>query len=679
MSSKNRGSAAAAGRASRRAPQHRKDAGRHREPSATVADFVIVPASAGAKLAAVGVIGTSAAILTPAIASAAVVGPLPSTATFTGAQSPPAIVAQATSGGLATFPNGKIMPPAPLTAPAQSAGGTTGQAPSGGLAVFPNGKIMPSAPFTAPVQSAAAPVQPAAPAAGAETAPAPAGGSAYPMVGPVPIGDAYSFRLSGYDPVTHVGGTVAYIADPTGQTGGYLNIAAGLGIGGVWNGGYGPRAAAGFGPQIRVVAGDVTVFAQWNQMNGTLTVSPSYDIANGLAVGGTWLYPMYPGGPAPQFVATRVGAWYTFGAEASVNYGVTFPLPKGSQILDEMSRSSAIQMYIESGQQIPDELLHPAAPQAPPPESAIFMPDSSTLAGLQTFPAPSQGFPPVSDSSNNSGLSSLSPDQLSRSGPTPQQLMLNLTPTLTFLPPNGTLPPNSYFDNLGQLRQLGQPVQEPPTPAVPFDPASTPSGPSPDPAPQPGNGGSGQPSSGQQSQVAPGDGQQGGASQQQGGSDSSATAAASAAAPPVVPAVPDVAGPAATASVVPAVPDPAVPAAAAPAVAPATPAVPDVAGPAAVAPATPAVPDVAVPAAVAPAAPAVPDPAAPATPAVPDPAAPAAVAPVVPAVPDPAVPAAVAPAAPVPVVPVFSSTDLGMSTDPVGGGAVGGFSGGAGS
>jgi hypothetical protein len=74
MSRKNRGSAAAAKGAARRAPQHRRDAGRHREPSPTIAGLVAVPASAGAKLATIGVIGTAAAIMVPAAASAGPVG-----------------------------------------------------------------------------------------------------------------------------------------------------------------------------------------------------------------------------------------------------------------------------------------------------------------------------------------------------------------------------------------------------------------------------------------------------------------------------------------------------------------------------------------------------------------------------------------------------------------------------
>jgi hypothetical protein len=76
VSSKSRGSAAAARRAARRAPQHRKDAGRHREPSATVGDLVALPASASAKFAAAGLLGSAVALAVPGMASAATaVGP----------------------------------------------------------------------------------------------------------------------------------------------------------------------------------------------------------------------------------------------------------------------------------------------------------------------------------------------------------------------------------------------------------------------------------------------------------------------------------------------------------------------------------------------------------------------------------------------------------------------------
>jgi hypothetical protein len=64
----------AAKRAARRAPQHRKDAGRHREPSSSVADLVAGPATAGAKLAAIGVLGSATVLAVPAMASAAATG-----------------------------------------------------------------------------------------------------------------------------------------------------------------------------------------------------------------------------------------------------------------------------------------------------------------------------------------------------------------------------------------------------------------------------------------------------------------------------------------------------------------------------------------------------------------------------------------------------------------------------
>jgi hypothetical protein len=93
VSSNNGGRAAAAMRATRRAPQHRKDAGRHREPSPTVAGLVAVPVSAGARLAAAGAIGTAAVVMVPAMASAA--------ATGGPAGAPPAIAAPAAANSSA--------------------------------------------------------------------------------------------------------------------------------------------------------------------------------------------------------------------------------------------------------------------------------------------------------------------------------------------------------------------------------------------------------------------------------------------------------------------------------------------------------------------------------------------------------------------------------------------------
>jgi hypothetical protein len=55
----------------RRAPQHRKNTGRHREPAPTVDELAAVPGTAGAKIATAGVIGTTAAFLVPAAAMAA--------------------------------------------------------------------------------------------------------------------------------------------------------------------------------------------------------------------------------------------------------------------------------------------------------------------------------------------------------------------------------------------------------------------------------------------------------------------------------------------------------------------------------------------------------------------------------------------------------------------------------
>jgi hypothetical protein len=58
----------------RRAPQHRLNAGRHREVSATVTEVVTNQANAGARLAAIGVLGSTTALAAPGMAAAATGG-----------------------------------------------------------------------------------------------------------------------------------------------------------------------------------------------------------------------------------------------------------------------------------------------------------------------------------------------------------------------------------------------------------------------------------------------------------------------------------------------------------------------------------------------------------------------------------------------------------------------------
>ena len=119
----------------RRGPQHRKAHGRHREPALTVSELVAVPASAGAKLAAAGVVGTATAVILPVAASAATVG-------GPAAGSPPAIVVAAPGrpastgmpGGPAATPGGPVLVPPPSagqadTAPAASGSGPAAAAP----------------------------------------------------------------------------------------------------------------------------------------------------------------------------------------------------------------------------------------------------------------------------------------------------------------------------------------------------------------------------------------------------------------------------------------------------------------------------------------------------------------------------------------------------------------------
>jgi hypothetical protein len=58
----------------RRAPQHRLNAGRHREVPTTVTEVVTNQANAGARLAAIGVLGSTTALAAPGMAAAATVG-----------------------------------------------------------------------------------------------------------------------------------------------------------------------------------------------------------------------------------------------------------------------------------------------------------------------------------------------------------------------------------------------------------------------------------------------------------------------------------------------------------------------------------------------------------------------------------------------------------------------------
>ncbi len=62
------------GSSARRAPQHRLNAGRHREASASVAEVVGTQANAGARLAAIGVLGSTTALAAPGVAAAAAAG-----------------------------------------------------------------------------------------------------------------------------------------------------------------------------------------------------------------------------------------------------------------------------------------------------------------------------------------------------------------------------------------------------------------------------------------------------------------------------------------------------------------------------------------------------------------------------------------------------------------------------
>jgi hypothetical protein len=86
-------------RAARRGPQHRRDAGRHREPSRTVSELTAGPATVGVKLAAVGVLGSAAALAVPALASAASLSPAGSAPAPQEPQPPSGVVATGCVGG----------------------------------------------------------------------------------------------------------------------------------------------------------------------------------------------------------------------------------------------------------------------------------------------------------------------------------------------------------------------------------------------------------------------------------------------------------------------------------------------------------------------------------------------------------------------------------------------------
>lgn len=132
-------------------------------------------------------------------------------------------------GGLYVLPSGKIVPPPAPAPPAPpsvaSQAQQAGAQQVGGLYVLPNGKIW----------TLATP--------------------GYTTVAGVPVGTIPAVRLSGYLPVSGLGGNLAYTFDPTGQTGGYLNMAVGLGVGGGFVMAYVPPGSPFFGLQGRLVYG----------------------------------------------------------------------------------------------------------------------------------------------------------------------------------------------------------------------------------------------------------------------------------------------------------------------------------------------------------------------------------------------------------------------------------------
>jgi hypothetical protein len=532
---------------------------------------------------------------------------------------------------------------------------------SAGVKLAVVGVIGTSAALIAPAAASASTLPPAQ-SAGASVNPAPPATPPYPTVAGVPVGDAFTVRVSYYSPFSFLGGTAAYIADPTGQTGGYLNIAGGTGFGGVVNAGYGARATAGPSLMVRSVNGDTTYAAQWNPATSSLSLTQTYDTSNGTAVGGTYQFPVGPDGPAPGFVATRVGTWYSLGSEQSVAVGYTFALPKGL---------------------------------VPILEAPYVGPAVQTGDGTWSFP-PNYIPPPAR---TNDWSTAFGPDE----GGPPPPLFVPSAPGQ-----QGQIAPG---DGQGGATQQGQPADGGIAPGPsqlagsgllsgPSQPASTNS---PDPATAPASDGTGQPPSAPQGAGAPAGTPP--APAQPGGSDSGGTPAT-----PAQPGGSDQGAPAA----VPAAPAVAAPAPAAPAVPADGPAAPDPAAPAAPAPATPA------PAAPGPAAAFIPSTTGSYLPAAGPLSGPGTASPVY----DPAINTGIGTLASTgvgtatdplsgigtgvttnldtgitsglsgatslpsvaidnPAVSIgstsFTSTDLGTSVDPVGAGSVGGFSGGAGS
>ena len=100
----------------RPAPRHRTSTGRHRQPAPTVTELTDLPATAGAKIAVAGVVGTSAALATPLIGLA---GQADASVAHTATAQPGTIGGPSPSGNIVIPPFSPTVPaPAPAPAPA---------------------------------------------------------------------------------------------------------------------------------------------------------------------------------------------------------------------------------------------------------------------------------------------------------------------------------------------------------------------------------------------------------------------------------------------------------------------------------------------------------------------------------------------------------------------------------
>ena len=126
--------------APRRAPQHRTSVGRHRQPAPTVAELTDLPATAGAKIAVAGVVGTSAALATPVIGLA---GQADASVAHTATAQPGTIGGPGRSGNI-SIPPGALTSPAPAAQVPKAVGSPLSPAAPGQPIADPVGVETPS-------------------------------------------------------------------------------------------------------------------------------------------------------------------------------------------------------------------------------------------------------------------------------------------------------------------------------------------------------------------------------------------------------------------------------------------------------------------------------------------------------------------------------------------------------